>query len=103
MSPTSIFAPASTPAAEIFQLAMLYIAVSAAIFAGVAILLAYALFKFRRRADDDGKEPAQVYGSNQIEIAWTVIPILIVVVLFLSSARVITTVQNADRPASTIQ
>ena len=28
-------------------------------------------------------EPAQVYGSTQIELAWTIIPILIVVVLFL--------------------
>src|SRR5713101_5621964 len=41
-------------------------------------------------------EPAQVYGSNQVELAWTVIPILIVVVLFLASARVITFVQSAQ-------
>jgi len=32
---------------------------------------------------DAGREPAQVYGSTQIELAWTIIPILIVVVLFL--------------------
>jgi cytochrome c oxidase subunit 2 len=59
--------------------------------------------KFRKRADDDGREPAQVYGSNQVELAWTVIPILIVVTLFLATARVIADIQNADRPGSPIE
>ena len=38
--------------------------------------------RFRQRdAPNDDSEPPQVYGSTQIELAWTVIPILIVVVL----------------------
>ena len=49
--------------------------------------------RFRRRPDDDGSEPPQVYGSDQIELAWTVIPILIVVVLFLVTARTVYDVQ----------
>jgi heme/copper-type cytochrome/quinol oxidase subunit 2 len=53
--------------------------VAAAVFLVVFGLLAYCVVKFRKRADDDGREPAQVYGSNQVELAWTVIPILIVV------------------------
>ncbi len=40
-------------------------------------------------------EPPQIYGSNQIELAWTVIPILIVFVLILVTARTISDVQNA--------
>jgi hypothetical protein len=36
--------------------------------------LTYAAVKFRRRVGDVGREPAQVYGSTQIELAWTVIP-----------------------------
>ena len=44
-----------------------------------------------------------MYGSHQVELAWTIIPIIIVVVLFLASARVITTVQDAAHPASTIE
>ena len=50
-----------------------------------------------------GKEPTQVYGSVQVELAWTVIPVLIVVVLFLASARVIGGVQNAAPPANAIE
>ncbi len=52
-------------------------------------LLVYSAMKFRKKADDDGREPPQIYGSNQLELAWTVIPVLIVVVLFLTTARVI--------------
>jgi cytochrome c oxidase subunit 2 len=103
MSPTTIFAPASTPAAAIFGLSKLVIGVTALIFVCVCALLVYTIFRFRKRSDDDGSEPAQVYGSNQVELAWTVIPTLIVVVLFLASARVITFVQHADRPADSIQ
>jgi cytochrome c oxidase subunit II len=93
-SPTNIFAPASTPAKSIFGLSLFVIAISAAIFVVVASLLTYVVVKFRKRTDDDRHEPAQVYGSNQVEIAWTVIPILIVVVLFMATARVIANVQK---------
>ena len=43
----------------------------------------------RGTAANDDREPPQVYGSNQVELAWTVIPVLIVVVLFMATARVI--------------
>jgi cytochrome c oxidase subunit 2 len=102
MSPTTIFAPASTPADAIAGLSVLVLGVTGAIFAVVCVLLVYALVRFRR-TDDDGREPPQVYGSNQVEIAWTVVPMLIVVVLFLATARVITRVQNAGRPDDAIQ
>lgn len=94
-SPTNIFAPASTPANSIFGLALFVLAITATIFIIVVSLLAYAVVKFRKPTDDDGREPAQVYGSNQVEIAWTVIPVLIVVVLFMATARVIASVQRA--------
>jgi cytochrome c oxidase subunit 2 len=44
-----------------------------------------------------------VYGSNQIELAWTVIPILIVVVLFLATARVIHSIQDAPKPENAVE
>ena len=101
LSPTNIFAPMSTPAQSIFDLSLFVLTVTAAIFLVVFILLAYAVVKFRKRADD-GHEPAQVYGSTQLELAWTVIPILIVVVLFLATARVIAGIQNANHPTNAI-
>ena len=80
LSPTDIFAPASTPAQAIFELSVFIWATTAAIFLVVFCLLLYAVVRFRKRKDDDGREPAQVYGSTQIELAWTIIPVLVVLV-----------------------
>jgi cytochrome c oxidase subunit 2 len=101
--PGNIFKPVSTPANDIYQLSIFILLVTGTIFAVVAGLLAFAAVKFRRRADDDGIEPPQIYGSNQVELAWTVIPVLITVVLFLTSARVIHSIQDKERPAETIE
>ena len=103
LSPTNIFAPASTPAQSIFDLSVFVLEVTAAIFLVVFTLLAYAVVKFRRRTTTDGREPPQVYGSTQLELAWTVIPVLIVVILFLAAARVIAGIQNAPKPDNAIE
>ena len=103
MSPTNIFAPVSTPAKSIFGLSIFVLAVTAAIFVVVFALLVYTVVKFRKKATDDGREPPQVYGSNQVEIAWTVIPVLIVVALFMATARVIASVQKAVPDSNAIQ
>jgi cytochrome c oxidase subunit II len=100
---TNIFAPESTPAQWIFHYSMFVLAITAIIFVVVFTLLVYAVVKFRGRTADADREPAQVYGSNQIELAWTIIPILIVVVLFLATARVIHAVQDAPKPATAIE
>jgi cytochrome c oxidase subunit 2 len=101
-SPTNIFAPASTPAKSIFGLSLFVLAVVGAIFIVVFTLLLYSVVKFRKRRNDDGREPPQVYGSNQVELAWTVIPILIVVALFMATARVIASVQKVSMPGNAI-
>jgi cytochrome c oxidase subunit II len=100
---TNIFAPESTPAKSIFDLSLFVLAITAVIFIIVFTLLVYAVVKFRSRGADADREPAQVYGSTQIELAWTVIPVLIVVVLFLATARVIHAVQDAPKPATAIE
>ncbi len=100
---TNIFAPASTPAKSITDLSVFVLVITGIIFVVVFVLLAYSVIKFRGRPMDAGREPAQVYGSTQIELAWTIIPILIVVVLFLATARVIHAIQDAPEPAGAIQ
>jgi len=99
----SIFDPNSTPAESIYHLSHFVLSITGLIFAVVFTLLAYVVVKYRRRPGDTGREPTQVYGSTQIELAWTVIPILIVVVLFLATARVIHSVQDAPKPPSALE
>src|SRR6202167_3089508 len=103
LSPTNIFSPASTPAKSIFELSLFVLAVTGTIFLVVFTLLLYSVVRFRKRKNDDGREPAQVYGSNQVELAWTVIPVLIVVALFMATARVIASTQKDARSGHAIQ
>ena len=97
----NIFSPVSTPAREVHELSLFVLLITAGIFAGVASLLVYALVKFRHHQGDEA-EPPQVFGSTQIELAWTIIPILLIIVLFLGTARIIFAVQDAPKPASAL-
>jgi cytochrome c oxidase subunit 2 len=99
----NMFRPASTPADSILRISLFVLSITGLIFVVVCCLLVYSLVKFRGSAGDDGREPPQVYGSNQVELAWTVMPVLIVLVLFLATARVIHSIQDAPKPPEAIE
>jgi cytochrome c oxidase subunit 2 len=94
----SIFSPASGHAQSLVDLSKFVLPVTGAIFAVVFGLLTHALVRSRPTAANAHREPPQVYGSAQIELAWTIVPTLIVLVLFLVTARVIHAVQDAPKP-----
>ena len=100
---SSIFAPVSTPAVKEADLAKMVLVLSAVVFVVVAGLMAYSLVRFRAGRGDQGTEPPQVYGSTQVEAAWTVIPIIIVIVLMLATGRVIHEVQAAPEPPNAVR
>jgi cytochrome c oxidase subunit 2 len=93
----------STPAESIRHLSHFVLRVTGLIFLVVFSLLSYAVVKFRSRKAEAEREPAPVYGSTQIELAWTVIPILIVAVLFAATARVIHANQDAPKPPTAVE
>jgi len=93
-----MFAPVSTPAFAIRDLSFLVLAIVTFIFIVVAGVTVYAIIRYRHRPSDDRRDPPQVYGSTQIELAWTVVPFLIVIILFLTTTRYIFAI---ERPATT--
>ena len=100
----NIFKPLATPAQSEYEIALFVIVITTVIFVVVGGLIVFTMLRFRRRPGDDTRqEPPQVYGSNQIEAAWTVIPILIVFVLIGVTARITAGVENASPPASTLK
>jgi cytochrome c oxidase subunit II len=99
----NMFAPVSTPAFAIRDLSYFVLGICAVIFVVVAALLTYSIIRFRRRREEDNREPPQVYGSNQIELAWTVVPVLIVFVLFLATARYIFGIEGHEPPSQALQ
>ena len=100
---TSVFAPLSGHASEIHRYSLFVLGITGAIFLVVFTLLAVAVFRFRRRPGDDDAEPPQVYGSLQVEVAWTVIPVLIVIVLGLTTARTVFQIQDRPKPPGALE
>ncbi|HEV2275045.1 MAG TPA: cytochrome c oxidase subunit II [Acidobacteriaceae bacterium] len=98
----TIFDPHSTPGNLIYSLSMFVLEITGAIFLVVGGLWLYVVVRFRQHPSDDTSEPPQVYGSTQIELAWTVIPILLIVVLFLTTARILFAIQDAPMPRGTL-
>jgi len=98
MVPNS-FHPCSVPARAIHELSVLVLAICSGIFVVVTATLLFVVVRYRRRPTDNSvQEPPQIYGSSQIELAWTVVPIIITLVLILVTARTIGEIQNKSLP-----
>src|SRR5262245_27596042 len=99
----NVFAPVSTPAFAIREIAFFVLGISAVIFIIVAGFAPYTPVRYRRRPADAANEPPQIYGSHRIELAWTVVPFLIVIVLFLVTARYIWGIERRPQPPSAVE
>ena len=65
-----------------------FLYVAAVVFLVVAGLLVWSMIRYRRRGDE---LPPQVHGNNKLELTWTLIPLLLVIVLF------VVTIQGQNR------
>ena len=81
-------APASREAGRIWFNFWAATIVSIVIFAVVSAAIIYSVIKFRAAPDDDSDGPS-VHGHTRLEIAWTIIPTIIVVLLSVASAIVL--------------
>jgi cytochrome c oxidase subunit II len=73
---------------------------AAAVFLVVAGLVTYGLVRYRAKKGSAafGIEPAPSFGSRPIEIAWTVIPILILAGLFIVTVRAMARIDAPSEP-----
>lgn len=68
------------------------------VFVLVEGLLVYSVLRFRRRAGDE-TEGALIHGNTSLEVFWTAIPALLVVVMVVYSFRVLSASEAAaDKP-----
>jgi len=100
--PPSVFGPASPTAGALWSLFLMVLAITGAIFALVGGFTVYSVIRFRSRPGDEGQEAPQVYGSNRLELAWTVLPLLIVFVIFLVVTRTVVSMRSAPPPSGTL-
>lgn len=74
----STLQPAGEVAKEQFDLMMLSVAIMVGVIIVVTLIFAIVVVKFRRK---DDSIPKQVEGSHKLEIIWTVIPIILLLIL----------------------
>lgn len=96
----SPFSPHSAQAQSIAAVFSLWFVIAIAIFLIVAVGVIYSIVRFRASRQTAG-EPRQIFGSTRVEIAWTVIPLLILTGLFVVTVRAMIAVdapQDTDHP-----
>lgn len=76
--------PRTDAGRSVFNLYLITLALAAIVFIGVEGFIVYAIFRYRRQPGDDVL-PEQHHGNTLIEIIWTAIPSVIVLVLFTFS------------------
>src|SRR4026207_1614280 len=57
------------------------------VFIGVEGFLLFTIFRYRRRRE--GELPSQVHGNTRLEIAWTIIPSLILLIIAVPTIQTI--------------
>ena len=63
----------------VYNLYNLFLYIAAVVFVIVSALVIWSVVRYRRRGDE---LPKQTHGNNRLELAWTLIPTVIVLVLF---------------------
>jgi cytochrome c oxidase subunit II len=95
--------PATEVGQDVFNLYVLVLILAAIVFVGVEGFLLYAIFRYRRQPGDDVL-PEQLHGNTLVEIIWTIIPTVIVFILFgLSMAALQDVEARSDDPGVRIQ
>ncbi len=77
----STLKPAGEVADMQYDLMVLSTLIMVVVIAVVTVIFIYVIVKFRRREGEENNIPVQVEGNHKLEIIWTVIPILLLIVL----------------------
>jgi cytochrome c oxidase subunit 2 len=92
-------APVTEQGRTILDLYNIVFIIAAIIFVAVELTLVYLVWRYRQRGDDETL-PVQTHGHTGVETLWTVIPFIIVAVLFAISWQALGSVQaDTTRPA----
>jgi len=92
--------PHTTQAKEIFWLYNVVLVMGAIVFVGVEGFIVYSIVRYRRR---DDRLPTQVHGNNVVELVWTAIPTVIVLILFVLSTFTLNSISAHSDPGVTIE
>ena len=92
--------PATRIAAEIYDLHTWMMVICMVIFVAVFGVMFYSIFKHRKSL---GHKPATFHESTTVEIAWTVVPFLIVIGMALPATRTVVGMKDTTNADITIK
>ncbi len=92
-SPYSTIDPKTERAEDIQFLYKVVFWAALVVFVGVQAAIVYTVLRFRRRGDE---RPEQVHGNTRLEMAWTIIPAVILLAVFIPTAQTIYKQAAAD-------
>ena len=93
--------PHTREAKEVFWLYNVILVMGGIVFVAVEGFIIYSVVRYRRR---DDRLPTQIHGNNLVEVIWTAIPTVIVLILFVLSTLTLNTISQAStHPGVTIE
>jgi len=87
--PYSTVSPRSDSASDIQGLYTLLFWTATVVFVLVQGFIVYTALKFQRRNENQIGRPEQIHGNRRAEIAWTAIPAVVLLVIFIPTAQVL--------------
>jgi cytochrome c oxidase subunit II len=91
-----MYSPVTEQGKDIRDLYNILLVAAAVVFVLVEGAIVFAVIRYRRR---DDQLPPQFHGNNLLEVAWTVVPFLLVAVLFVLGWVALNRIQaRADNP-----
>ena len=95
--------PKTDAGRDVFNLYIVVLILAGIVFVAVEGFIVYAVFRYRRQPGDETL-PEQLHGNTMVEIIWTLIPTVIVFILFGFSMVTLGEVEaRAEEPGVTIQ
>jgi len=92
--------PVTAIAADIYQLHTLMMGICVAIFVAVFGTMFYSIFKHRKSL---GHKSASFHESTAVEIAWTIVPFAIVVLMALPATKTVVAMKDTSNADITIK
>ena len=95
--------PKTDAGRDVFNLYIVVLILAGIVFVAVEGFILYAVIRYRRKPGDDTL-PEQIHGNTTVEIIWTLIPTVIVFILFGFSIVTLAEVEaRVDEPGVTIE
>lgn len=92
--------PVTQIGADVYQLHNWMIGICLAIFIGVFGVMFYSIIKHRKSV---GHKPATFHESTTVEIAWTVVPFIIVILMALPATKTVVAMKDTSNADITIK